>query len=491
MKLIDNFLDGITMYRLMLYVLIFLLFIAIILATLKTLPFTPFELLFSAVFITMICWVVNKIFARVFKAPSNLESFFITALILALIITPVKSLQDLMNISLVSVLAMASKYLIAINKKHLFNPAAFAVTLSALSLNFGASWWVGNSWMMVFVLISGLLVVRKVQRFSMILSFFIIALGGILLFSIAKESNLFLVFRETLFNTPILFFAFIMLTEPQTTTPRQFLQIIYGGLVGLFFAPFIHIGYFSLTPEAGLLIGNIFSYSVSPKEKLLLKLEKKNKIASDIYDFVFKSNKQFSFLPGQYLEWTLSHDNPDNRGNRRYFSIASSPTEDNLRIGVKFSPNGSSFKKSLLGFKENQVIVASQLAGDFILPKDVNKKLVFVAGGIGITPFRSMVKYLLDSNEKRDIVLLFSVKSVDQFVYKELFDKADQNLSIKNSYVVGRITSQMIIESVIDYQDRTFYLSGPHSMVEAFEQTLKNMGIPSSQIKVDFFPGYA
>ncbi len=139
------------------------------------------------------------------------------------------------------------------------------------------------------------------------------------------------------------------------------------------------------------------------------------------------------------------------------------------------------------------MLVASQLAGEFTLPKDLNKKLCFIAGGIGITPFRSMIKFLLDTNQKRDITLLFSNKTELDIVYKDIFDQAFLKLGIKTVYVntdkMGFIDEMMIREQVFDFKDRTFYISGPHSMIDAFEKTLKNLGVKN--IKVDFFPGYA
>lgn len=493
-KLIDDFLNGITMYRLMLYVLIALVAAATILSFLGVLSFNPIAILYSAIFLTAVCWITNTLFAKFFKVPTNLESVYITALILTLIVTPMLVPFDLVFFSLIAFLASASKYILVLSKKHIFNPAAVAVFLAALILKNGASWWVGNPWMFVPLIIGGLLVIRKIKKFQMVLSFLITALSIILGFSILKQDDILLVAQRTILETPIFFFCFIMLTEPQTTPPRVTLQIIYGSLVGLLFALPFRIGSFYITPEIALLTGNIFSYIVSPKGRLILRLKEKIKIAPSIYDFVFSSNGNLKFLPGQYLEWTLSHKNPDNRGVRRYFTIAASPTEENLRIGVKFYPKGSSFKNALSKMQHWDQVLASQLVGEFTLPKDPNTKLLFIAGGIGITPFRSMIKYLLEINERRDIILFYSSKTSADFVYKDMFEKAVQRLSIKVIYVTSdkgeRIDTGLIQKEAPDYNDRICYISGPHSMVSAFEKTLKEMGFKSTQIKTDFFPGY-
>jgi len=204
------------------------------------------------------------------------------------------------------------------------------------------------------------------------------------------------------------------------------------------------------------------------------------------------------------MEWTVPHKHPDARGNRRYFSIASSPTEGTLRLGVKFYPGGSSFKQALFSLDDQISIVAAQISGDFTLPRDKDRKLVFIAGGIGITPFRSMIKYLLDKNEKRSIIVFYSNKNADEIIYNDIFARARNELGIKFVYTLtdrdsvppnwrgklGRIDENMIRSEVQDYHDRTFYLSGPHLLVTSFEGVLKNMGIKKEKIKTDFFPGF-
>lgn len=505
LKRIDNILNRITMYRLILYYLIFLLVAALTLGLFGVIDVSPYLLLFSMLFLLSICWIVNQIFSYFFGAPTNVESLYITALILALIITPAQSISSLIFLVWAAVWAMASKYIIAIRHKHIFNPAAFAVALTAVTISRSASWWVGTMWMAPFVLVGGLLIVKKIRRFDMVLSYFIAAFLTIFTFYIFKGGNLIVAAGKILFESPILFFAFVMLTEPLTTPPTRFVRVLYGALTGFLFAPQIHIGSFYSTPELSLIFGNVFSYVVSPKQKLLLKLDARVKAANNTYDFIFKSDERLSFKPGQYLEWTLPQENPDSRGNRRYFTIASSPTEDDVLIGVKFYDNPSSFKETLATMKVGDEIVASQLSGDFTMPRDQRKKLVFIAGGIGVTPFRSIVKYLLDRNEKRDIVLFYSNNVAQDIAYKEIFDMARIRLNIKTIYTLtdktvplpanwagkrGFVDEKMIKEEVPDYHERIFYISGPNAMVKAFKEILSKMGIEQSKIKTDYFPGY-
>lgn len=495
------------MYRLVLYCLVFFLFGAFALSFFGLLPYAPGALLFSAVIILGVSWITNIIFARVFDAPANVESVYITALILVFLIAPPQSSDYFQFLSLgcwAAIWAMASKYIFAIRKKHIFNPAAFAVALTALTLNQSASWWIGTFAMMPFVAVGGILVVRKIRRADLVWSFFVVALAGIVGFGLSKGTDPAISLGKALFDSPILFFAFIMLTEPLTTPPTRMLRIGYGALVGFLFAPAMHIGSVYSTPELALLAGNVLVYLVSPKEKLVLKLKEKIKVASDTLDFVFASDRKFAFKSGQYMEWTLAHRDPDSRGNRRYFTIASSPTEEEVRIGVKFYPEPSSFKNKLVSMDPGDTVVASQRAGDFVLPKDTQKKLAFIAGGIGVTPFRSMIKYLLDKKEKRYVVLLYSNKTVSDIAYRDIFDDARAQLGIKTVYAVtdpgqimsgpemraGFIDKKMIREEIPDYTERIFYISGPHAMVIVFKKVLRELGIKRSRIKTDFFPGF-
>jgi glycine betaine catabolism B len=503
-NIIDNFLNRITMYRLVLYYLIVILVAAVVLSFFHVLPYDPLAIIFSSLFLVFFCGYVNDFFASVFEAPTNMESVYITALILALIITPVKSLNDFIFLGWAAGLAMASKYILAINKKHLFNPVAIAVALTAFGISHSASWWVGNLYLMPLVVLGGLLITRKIRREDLVISFFLTVMVIVTGLSLLKGGNLPITLNQIFFHSSLFFLGFVMLTEPLTTPPTKNLQLIYGVLVGLLFIPQIHVGGIYSTPELALLVGNIFAYLVSPKEKFILKVKEKIRLGPDMIDFIFPVSKKLSFLPGQYMEWTLAHKNPDSRGSRRYFTLASSPTEDNLRIGVKFYQSGSSYKKSLLELNDQTPIVAGQRAGDFTLPKKKNERLAFMAGGIGVTPFRSMIKYLLDKDEARDIVLFYSNRKIEEIVYRDVFDQAATDLEIKVVYTltdresipvgwtgkIGRINDQMIKEDLPDYQERLFYLSGPHAMVTGFEETLKKLGVKENKIIKDYFPGF-
>ncbi|TIS37219.1 MAG: hypothetical protein E5X11_21815, partial [Mesorhizobium sp.] len=182
-KAVDRFLDHLTMYRLVRYYLVALIVAAFVFGIIKLVPHDPLALAFTTALALSTCWITNRVFALVFEIPANSESVYITALILALILDPV-AVTDLKGIGAVafaSVWAISSKFIFAVGRKHLFNPAALGVALSALLLDNPATWWVGgNSWLLPLVLSGGILVVRKLRRLDLVTTFIAAALVTIL-----------------------------------------------------------------------------------------------------------------------------------------------------------------------------------------------------------------------------------------------------------------------------------------------------------------------
>ncbi len=502
-KFLDEVLDRITMYRLTLYYLTGLLGVAVVLASMGVLHADPFAIVFTTAFLVGACALVNWVFAKVYGVPTNNESAYITALILALIIAPLQSYADLWFLGWAAVWAMASKYILAIRGKHLFNPAAFAVALTYFTINQSANWWVGSAAMLPFVAVGGFLVMRKTRRGDLVMAFLLAALWSTAAYSLWTAQGLGTALTRLVVDSPLVFFASIILTEPLTMPGTERHRLIYGALAGVLFTPLVHLGAFYTTPELAILAANLYAALTGLRPNLLLRLKDKVQMAPDTWEFVFVPSQKLAYAPGQYMEWTLATDHDDSRGNRRYFTLASSPTEEMIRLGVKFYPDSSTLKRSLLAMKPEDEILASHLAGDFVLPSDARQKCVFIAGGIGITPFRSMIQYVMDTRQLRPIVLFYSAKTPKEFVYRNVFEKARQVLGIKTIYTVtdehsqstgwnlarGRVTPQMIRTEVPDYAVCQFYVSGPTAMVDSTHQMLRQMGIREDRIKTDYFSG--
>lgn len=502
LKSIDNFINSTTMYKLVLYALLALFSASIILSLRGALQYSVVELLYSALILLLTCFIANELISRLLKAPVNIESWAITALILLFLFQPARSIQDVYVLISAGVIAMLSKYILALNHKHIFNPAAFAAFALSFTPFSVALWWIGTPYFSLLVLILGLAVVRKIRKYSLLFSFvFSALLSSSILGSIIGELSWDFIIQVIL-SGPLIFLGTIMLTEPLTLPPKRHLQIAYGVIVGSLQAIPFNIGPIYSTPEMALIIGNIFSFIVSPKTKLFLNLSSVQKIAAKTYEFTFNQTPD-NFQPGQYMEWTLQHSRPDMRGVRRYFTIASSPLGKHLKIAIRFFDKSSTFKNALIALKNQKQIIASQLAGDFVMPPSTSQKLVFIAGGIGVTPFVSMIRYLLDAGQKREITLLYFNRMEEEIAYKELFESASV-IGLKTIYSLtgtenlpenwpgkkGRLDKKMLTESVSDYKNCLYYLSGPTELVRNYKKILLDCGISKKMIRTDYFPGF-
>lgn len=499
LRKLDDLLNSITMYRLLLYGLSLLVIVAFTLAATDVLGFEPLAMLASLLAFMASCYTTNWFMRRMWNVPTNTESWLITALILFLVMPPANTLAHVLLVCATGIIAMASKYMLAYHGKHVCNPAAVAmVIVGALGL-LQPSWWVGSSLLWLFVLALGMLIVRKTRRFHLTASFVAASLCTITLFTIIDGGSVVDAVWLAFTASPLLFLGTIMLTEPSTMPGRRDQRIIFAVLVGILYASHPHVGGFFVYPEVALLIGNLYAFAVSSKYRLRLSLKTINRISDNVYDFVFISDRKPQFIAGQYMEWTLPHKHVDDRGNRRTFTIASSPTEDEVHVGIKTYEPSSSFKRALLAMEPGQVLYAGQISGSFTLP-EAGQKLVFIAGGIGITPFRSMVKYIVDTSQKCDIVLVYAVANPIELAYEHIFKEAETagvhympvlTIEVPNPHwsgLQGMITKDFLQTHIPDLAERTVYLSGSHAMVDALKGQAKQAG--AKQTVVDYFPGY-
>lgn len=495
------------MYRLTLYYLGGLIGVSVLFSAIGILSYNPLDILIETGVALIVCGIANWFFAKLFHAVTSTESVFITALILVLII-PVKFPHNVAFFIAASVIAMAVKYLATVEKRHIFNPAAAAVAAIALLSNeHSATWWVGTPWMLPFVLLGGLLVVRKLKHEAMVYTFFALYFSSISVASILHGGGLpglLTIWQVSILQSSLFFFGFVMFTEPLTTPSTKRMQLRYAGLVAILFStPQLRLFSIGFTPELALCFGNIFSFIVSPKYRFALPLNWIQDF-STIKVYGFKKPKGFTFKPGQYMEWTLPHKNTDNRGNRRYFSIASSPTEDDILLMVKHYTPSSSYKNELASMNASKEIIATSLSGDFTLPSDISKSMVCIAGGVGVAPFRSMIAYIVDKKIHCDLTLVYVNSTVQEIAFPDLFKRAS-DYGVKTIYAltnrelipdgwqgeIGYITKDMIERIVPEYKKRLFYLSGPQLMVQSIDSMLISMGVLPNDIKEDFFPGYS
>lgn len=495
------------MYRLVIYYLSALVVSVVVLGSVGILPYDPFNVVATTLFLVVFCFIFNWFFATLFRVRPNPESQLITALILALIIGPINMETGIVVLLVAAFFAMGSKYVLAYKQRHLFNPAIIGALSVALMFGYGTSWWVGNAYLLPVILIGGVLAATKVGKWESIgaffAAFFVTTFGELIAMGYSFPVALDIVASPQTI-APIAFFAFVMLIEPMTSPQNGRVQYYYGALVAVLFVKLEITA--SIAPyalELALLAGNVFTRAFFFDPRVVLTLRKKEVVAKNTMSFWFEPSHSVSFMSGQFMQWELPHRRPDDRGIRRFFTVCSSPTEHRLMLTTKFAEPSSSFKGALHAMKEGDMMVASGVAGRFILPADSDTSpCVFIAGGIGVTPFRSMIKYMLDTKRSRPVTLLYTNKTADDIAFKPLFDEAVSAGWLKAVYTItesipygwrgrtGYITAEMIKEEVSDYGKNIFYISGPQPMVTAFEAMLSEMGIPVSQIKTDYFLGY-
>lgn len=219
---------------------------------------------------------------------------------------------------------------------------------------------------------------------------------------------------------------------------------------------------------------------------------------ASITTFFFKPPQPMRYTAGQYIELSLPHEHPDERGVKRWFTLSSPPEQEFVTITTRFAAeHGSSFKQTLRSLTPGTPVHMSDPMGDFVLPKLVQTPLVFVAGGIGITPFHSMLEWLANTKESRPITMIHGVSTEDDIIFQPTFERAGVHATIVVANPSpawggerGRLSAELILGLAQITDDTLIYMSGPEPMVEALEKEFRAHDIPKPQLVGDFFPGY-
>jgi ferredoxin-NADP reductase len=200
-------------------------------------------------------------------------------------------------------------------------------------------------------------------------------------------------------------------------------------------------------------------------------------LVADIWEFTFSKPSAFNFDAGDYVELSIP-----NVGSR-WLSMPSSPNENTLKFTLKIRQPISGFKAALQLLKPRDIVLTSPAIGNFNLPRQ-NKQLLFIALGLGITPYRSM----LQSPEIKifdDISLLYVAKPKEHIYESEI--KSSKVKYIKHE---ARFASKDLLKLVPDYTKRIIFLSGPENACIKLFNELIDHGISLHQIKLEYFTGY-
>lgn len=223
-----------------------------------------------------------------------------------------------------------------------------------------------------------------------------------------------------------------------------------------------------------------------------LKLTARKPESPGVTSLIFKPEEPIVWKAGQFLHYVLNHEATDDRGSDRWFTIASAPYERHVMLTTRFaSKESSTLKKALKALKPGDTIEVSDLDGDFIV-SDPEKPYVFIAGGIGITPFRAILKEAAHAGTPLRATLLYANRKHVAAYREELEAMVRRNPNFKIHYLFSpqRIDQQTIKELVPDLKKPLFYVSGPEPMVETVGKLLQEIGVPKKRIKQDWFPGY-
>ncbi|MDP3982317.1 MAG: FAD-dependent oxidoreductase [bacterium] len=230
-------------------------------------------------------------------------------------------------------------------------------------------------------------------------------------------------------------------------------------------------------------------------------LSSKKIIAKDTLLCVFSTTEDFVFQAGQYF--FIEIPNPryqDERGSRRHFSFVNSPGKGNI-VEMATRTWGSAFKKCLQEMEPGEEVEISSVSGSFILPQDLSQKLCFIAGGIGITPFISMLRYLDQQEFPADVVLLYSNRTQGDAAFLEELQKLAQKrpsfrlvaTMTEDSAWKGErrvIDTFFIQQHVPDASERAFYIVGAPGMVDAVQKEIESYLGKDLRIMIEHFSGY-
>ena len=223
---------------------------------------------------------------------------------------------------------------------------------------------------------------------------------------------------------------------------------------------------------------------------MILTLYEKEHLVDNVWAFRFRPSEPLTWTAGQYVRVELPHDNADEEGARRWFTNSAAPYEGILQITTRVTD--TTFKQALfqleIGSTNLQLIEAPE--GDFVW-QDANMPIVFVAGGIGVTPFRSIIKQRMHDGQALNLSLVYGSRSPEVPFKDELSGWMGSDPTLKVHYVSGSpLTAEALIAELPTLNSSLVYVSGPEPMVEALGDDLKKHGLPEAQLKQDFFPNY-
>lgn len=467
-------------------------------------------ILLSAVGGVVASTVASLLFGRIAHRPAHVPSAAITGLIVVLVALPPSltrptGLVDLAVVAAVSVLAAAVKVLVVWRGRLVVNPAAAGLVIAGIVLPLLSpgvaveAWWVAALPLLPLTLVGGALVLIRTRIVAPALTLVVVAvvLQTFAFASFTGDVGGALV--QSIGQSPVLFLAAFMFSEPVTLPPLRPQRIAVGALVGvLVAAPILAsaagfslaLGSFYFLQAAALVVGNVVAFLLGARRGTVLRLTGMDR-AGDLVDLRFVAEPDLAHRPGQWVELSLPH-RADLRGERRVFSVASPPGSPEVRLGIRAASPISSFKQHLLDMAPGDTVAVTRQGGDFT-PKPGMPRL-FVAAGIGVTPFLS---HLAAGDD--DTVLVLLVRDGDPVPFAAALAQAHARVIVVTptapddvpaewEHEPGRIDGDRLRALVPDVAERQVLVSGSSEQVGRLRRIAKAAG--ARRVLVDAFAGY-
>lgn len=232
-----------------------------------------------------------------------------------------------------------------------------------------------------------------------------------------------------------------------------------------------------------------------------VKLRERRWLANATAAFLLEKPSGYDYIAGQFMEVSLAE--AEEGDTSRTFTIASAPHEDALMFATRMRK--SPFKRALERLEAGRALQISKPGGDFTLRPAGGQTSVFIAGGIGVTPFRSMIVEAAQQGMREDILLLYSNRRPEDAAFlqelqqiEEQIDKLRLVATITQPEIAriswtgetGRISEAMLKKVLPAIHAALYYIAGPSAMVTAMEEMLRQAGIKDSDVIAEEFSGY-
>jgi ferredoxin-NADP reductase len=257
------------------------------------------------------------------------------------------------------------------------------------------------------------------------------------------------------------------------------------------------------TPEDVLGEGELMT-TTTASPVTMSKLVSRHEVAERTTAFRFEKPPNWTFKSGQYLDLTLlDPSETDAEGNVRSFSIASAPHENTLMVATRM--RDTAFKRVLNTMPLNSAVKIEGPSGKLTLHNNVNRTAVFLAGGIGITPFRSVVFGAAKEKLPHRLFLFYSNRRPEDAPFLDelqRLEKENPNYKLIASMTemskshrpwqgeAGLIDKEMLARHLKDAVSPIYYVAGPPEMVKGLQTMISESGVDDDDIRAEEFAGY-